>query len=204
MPKRNPESYEARRQQIIDGALRVFSTKGFLAATNKDVAEAAGINSPALIYHYFDSKEDLLRAVVEIHAAPMKLLTQTDSLMAMPPAQVLTLFGRAFLDMMEDPKMTACMRVLIGEAMRSPEFAEILGNAGVLRIRRLLADYIQHQMDEGVLRAMDPLVAAHCFMGPFQTYAMMRIILRLPGSPPIDPESLVAAQVDIFLRALQV
>nr|MCR5661372.1 TetR family transcriptional regulator [bacterium] len=46
------EHAEARREQIIQAALKVFSEKGFLAATNKDIAAAAGI-APGLIYHYF-------------------------------------------------------------------------------------------------------------------------------------------------------
>lgn len=43
------EEYERRRQQIIDGALVVFSQKGFDKATNQEIAEAAGIASPGLI-----------------------------------------------------------------------------------------------------------------------------------------------------------
>jgi AcrR family transcriptional regulator len=58
MRRRKQELYAERREQIINGALQVFSTKGFLAATNKAIAEAAEINSPGLIYHYFASKED--------------------------------------------------------------------------------------------------------------------------------------------------
>ena len=51
MPSRDEQDFEERRQQIIDGALEVFSEKGFEKATNKDIAEAAGIGSPGLIYH---------------------------------------------------------------------------------------------------------------------------------------------------------
>ena len=36
-----------RRQQIIEAALKVFSTKGYHKATNKDIAQAAGGISPA-------------------------------------------------------------------------------------------------------------------------------------------------------------
>src|SRR5690348_12855530 len=39
-----------RRRQIIDGALQVFSSRGFAQATNKEIAQAAGIRSPGLIY----------------------------------------------------------------------------------------------------------------------------------------------------------
>ena len=73
MAGRKQETYDERRSQIIDGALEVFSTKGFSAASNRDIARAAGINSPGLIYHYFASKEDLLMSAIERHAAPMQM-----------------------------------------------------------------------------------------------------------------------------------
>ena len=50
MPPRDEQDYEQRRQQIIDGALEAFSAKGFDGASNKDIAEAAKIGSPGLIY----------------------------------------------------------------------------------------------------------------------------------------------------------
>jgi len=65
MPRRDDQEFEDRRQQIISGALTVFSEKGFEKATNKDIAQAAGIRSPGLIYHYFKDKGDLLRQVIE-------------------------------------------------------------------------------------------------------------------------------------------
>ena len=65
MPPRDEQDYEARRQQIIDGALQVFASEGFEKATNKDIARAAHINSPGLIYHYFKDKTDLFRQVIE-------------------------------------------------------------------------------------------------------------------------------------------
>ena len=49
MPPRDEQDYEERRQQIIDGALSVFGSKGFEKATNKDIANAAKIGSPAFI-----------------------------------------------------------------------------------------------------------------------------------------------------------
>ena len=46
MPPRDDTDYESKRQQIIEGALHVFASKGFENATNKDIARAAGIGSP--------------------------------------------------------------------------------------------------------------------------------------------------------------
>ncbi len=58
---RTPKVVEDRREQIIDAAMKVFSQKGFLRATNKDIAREAGI-TPGLIYYYFENKEALLTA----------------------------------------------------------------------------------------------------------------------------------------------
>jgi AcrR family transcriptional regulator len=203
MRRRKQELYAERREQIINGALQVFSTKGFLAATNKAIAEAAEINSPGLIYHYFASKEDLLRAVIEHHAPPLQLLTQGEGLLALPPEQALTQFGMAYLRLMDDPKIGACIRVLIGEAVRSPKFAAIFREIAPMRVWKLLAAYLQHKMDEGLLHPMDPALAARCFMGTFAAFMLARSILHLPEDMNVDGALLVETSVRIFLHGLQ-
>ncbi|HEV2474550.1 MAG TPA: helix-turn-helix domain-containing protein, partial [Chthonomonadales bacterium] len=47
-----------RRQQLLEAALEVFAEQGFEAATNKAIAERAGVNQ-GLIYFYFASKADV-------------------------------------------------------------------------------------------------------------------------------------------------
>ena len=44
-------------------ALRLFAERNFLSVTIKDIADSLGLNS-GLIYYYFDSKTDLLRATI--------------------------------------------------------------------------------------------------------------------------------------------
>src|SRR5205823_13683872 len=51
---------EERREQILDVALRVFSENGFAGASIRDIAREAGITE-GLIYHYFQSKDELLQ-----------------------------------------------------------------------------------------------------------------------------------------------
>lgn len=54
----------ARKNQILDAAARVFASKGFHAATIKDIARDAGI-ADGTIYNYFDNKTMLLFAIFE-------------------------------------------------------------------------------------------------------------------------------------------
>jgi len=94
MTPRNEQDFEQRRQQIIDGAFRVFAAQGFDKATNRDIAAAAGIGSPGLIYHYFADKEDLFRQVIEQRDPLDPLVEQIAYLMELPPREALSLFGR--------------------------------------------------------------------------------------------------------------
>jgi AcrR family transcriptional regulator len=52
---------EERRAQILDAACRVFSEKGFAGASMRDIAREVGVTE-GLLYHYFDSKEQLIHA----------------------------------------------------------------------------------------------------------------------------------------------
>ncbi len=49
---------ERRQEQLLDAALRVFSRRGFDAASVSDIADEAGV-AKGSIYLYFDSKESL-------------------------------------------------------------------------------------------------------------------------------------------------
>lgn len=49
-----------RTEAILDEALKLFAERHYSNVTMRDLAAACGVN-PALIYHYFDSKEDLFR-----------------------------------------------------------------------------------------------------------------------------------------------
>jgi TetR/AcrR family transcriptional regulator, fatty acid metabolism regulator protein len=48
-----------KRRRILDAAVRVFANRGFHACRVSDVADEAGV-AYGLVYHYFDSKEEIL------------------------------------------------------------------------------------------------------------------------------------------------
>lgn len=52
-----------KTENILEGALRLFSKKGFFATTMPDIAKFLGM-SPGNIYNYFASKEELAKAVI--------------------------------------------------------------------------------------------------------------------------------------------
>src|SRR5438552_6852873 len=52
---------EERREQILDAAAKVFGEKGFAGASIRDIAREVGVTE-GLLYHYFESKEQLEQA----------------------------------------------------------------------------------------------------------------------------------------------
>src|SRR5437763_17205259 len=59
----------ARPAEIVEAAFAVFAEKGFAAARLDEIAARAGVSKGAL-YLYFETKEELFRAVVEQAIAP--------------------------------------------------------------------------------------------------------------------------------------
>ena len=66
--KRLPRA--VREQQMLDSAVRVFSRRGFHAASMDEIADDAGISKP-MVYAYLGSKEELYLACVHREGARM-------------------------------------------------------------------------------------------------------------------------------------
>lgn len=203
MPPRDEQDFEIKRQQIIEGALQVFASKGFEKATNKDIAAAAQIGSPGLIYHYFKDKGDLLRQVVEQRLPLLQLLSHSDEIMTKPPQDVLTMFGHAFLKIADNPTSLALFKLILGEAIRQPHIAEMVNKIGPSRSIDFLTRYLALQMSAGVLKPMNPGAAARCFAGSFIAYLLTREVFLQPDARNISPDTMVETAVAVFLQGMQ-
>ena len=193
-----------RRQQIIEAALKVFSTKGFHKATNKDIAQAAGGISPGLIYWYFKDKEDLFLSIIRERAAIFQLADHPERLMELPPREGLALIGRTYLSVFKVPGNVAIVRILVGEAIRFPQIAEMFYKQAARRFLELLSQYLQHQVDLGRLRPHNTIIAARSFLGMFVVNVIVREIMRDPVALATPDEQLIATVLDIFLGGLEI
>ncbi|MFB6240292.1 MAG: TetR/AcrR family transcriptional regulator, partial [Gemmatimonadota bacterium] len=80
-----PES----RERILEAALRLFGSRGFQETSVAEIARAAGV-SKGLVYHYFDTKRDVLGAVFERGSDRLErtLREAREGEAAVPPAAV--------------------------------------------------------------------------------------------------------------------
>lgn len=72
---RPADMFPVRRAEVVAVATRLFAQKGYDSTTIADICEAAGVGKGAL-YHYIDSKEDLLIAVFDAYTVPVLKLAQ--------------------------------------------------------------------------------------------------------------------------------
>ena len=203
MPARDEQDFESRRQQIIDGALEVFASKGFEKATNKDIAQASQIGSPGLIYHYFQDKSDLFQQVVQQRIPLLQLLTHSEEMMTKPPQETLTLFASTFLKIVDNPTAIALMKLMLGEATRRPLVAEMINTIGPGRGFAFLTRYLEKQMDAGVLQTMNPGAAARCFIGPLIAYVLSREVFPQPDAQDLSPQTMATTVVEVFLWGME-
>ena len=70
-PRIQAERAEETRARILEAALKEFADHGLAGARTEQIAEAAGVNK-ALLYYYFESKEKLYAAALEMAAVRVR------------------------------------------------------------------------------------------------------------------------------------
>ncbi len=189
-----------RREQILDAALRVFAKKGFAKATNKDIAREAGITT-GLIYHYFASKEGLLKAIFE-ERSPLQLIRSiSPEMLAQPTEQFLRFFAAQMLAVVEDEKTMQLVRVYLPEAIYNPQSAPF-GAAAISEGIQFLAGYLQGKMNTGELRQANAGLIASIFLGSIFDIALRRQALKDWQSLQFTRDQIAETAVSMLLQGL--
>jgi AcrR family transcriptional regulator len=104
------------RSRILDTALTLTSQLGAAGTSMRRLATACGLNV-ATIYHYFPSKADLLRALIEERRYGERLATEEPAIDGtLPPGERLAVFLRWIAERTLDEEVV--LRLLLGEALR--------------------------------------------------------------------------------------
>lgn len=193
-----PAVENPKRQQIMDGARRMFMSKGFEGASMQDVAKAAGV-SKGTLYVYFDSKEAVFEALVlkecgllqaEVRRIGSGVGPVEDELRAIALQMVATLLHGEKL---------AAIRMMIGAGEKFPELARHIYQAGPARSVSILAEYLQLRQAQGDLALSDCTEGASIFLDMVFAGLQRRALLMMP---PLGQAQLVAhvtRRVDCFL-----
>lgn len=134
-PKRTRMSPEARRDQLIELGLAMLKDRPLEQVSIDAIADAAGV-SRALLFHYFESRQDFHVAIARAQAEEMLERTEPDPGLD-DPLLMLTGSMSAFIDYVSDNReaYTAFMR---GSASADPAMREVFDHTRGVMARRVL------------------------------------------------------------------
>jgi len=157
---------EATRHEIQRQARALFTSQGYAATSTAQIVAATGMTKGAL-YHHFDDKRDLFRAVVE------ELETELANEVAQAADRCSDTWSRleaacrSYLDVCLRPDV---QRILVLDApavLGWHEWCEIDKDHGI----RMLEEYLQDAANEGTLTDQQPELVATMLLGALNVAA---------------------------------
>ena len=202
----NPALHTVRRDAFLDVAQRLVETKGYEAMSIQDVLDPLEVSKGAF-YHYFDSKQALLEAVVERFASGGMAVIAP--ILADPNLSALTKLERVFAGIAGWKAQRKELVLAIIEVWNSDSNAivrEKLRRMTVRLLIPLLSAVIKQGVDEGVISVVSPdetaTVLVSLMLG-FQEQAMNLFIARQANIIPFEVvERTVAGFNQAFERIL--
>jgi len=190
-----------RRQDILAAAMDLFAKKGFRGTTTRDLATQAEVNE-AIIFRYFNNKEELYRAILEHKAGEGRnahIQELERSAGTKDDTKFFEMVGRTFLEKHE--KDTTFYRLLLFSALEGHQLSEMF--VASMTARNPITNYIQKRIDEGVFRKVDPELAARGLFGMFASFVLWQEIFGFKKTHPHDREEVVRTFVSIFLKGIK-
>lgn len=192
---------QKNRELILEGALSAFSANGFRGATIDQIARAAGLSKPNVLY-YFPSKDEihktLLTTLLQMWLAPMARIDPKGE-----PLDEVLAYVAAKLRMSRDfPRES---RLFAYEILQgAPHLTEVLGG-GLREIVDRTAAILEVWMGEGRLRRTDPRHLIFSIWAMTQHYAdfdaQVRAVLGEGRDPIAEAQGFME---DLYRRLLGV
>ncbi|NTF32954.1 TetR/AcrR family transcriptional regulator [Rhizobium skierniewicense] len=192
----------AKREQILDGAWRVFKQKGFDAASMNDITREAAV-SKGTIYVYFENKDELFAALIDRHRAEFALSMRDILAGTEEVRDGLWQFGAAFIHKVTCTDMIPAMRSALGVIDRMPKLSQRFFVAAPNNVRVVLRDFLRHHVEQGTLVIDDVDLAARQFIElATGTFFKMRLFGELTGdTPPDDADRVLKSAIEVFMSA---
>ncbi|HEY7974100.1 MAG TPA: TetR/AcrR family transcriptional regulator, partial [Ktedonobacterales bacterium] len=191
-----------RQRQILDAAFEEFATEGFKGATIKRIARRAQLQSQALIYWYFPTKEALFQATLGKHLPILQIVLDSETLRDRPPEEVLPMIAHAYLAMADSPVAQRLLRLIVPEVIRRPESVDLLGGRAIARVLDFVKGYLARQIELGQLRPHDVRASARAFIGMLLPQLGGKLLFPTIQDDGLTDDEHVEALVGIFLRGL--
>jgi AcrR family transcriptional regulator len=186
-PIRVVKEVEVRRGELIDAAQAVFFAKGYDAATVADIIARAGVSKGGF-YHHFESKEELLDAVIERLTGT--IVANAADILDDPTLNALEKLNRFFARGFEWKVGSARQMRGLYLMLQRPENEQLyhrMVKAGVNSVGPVLARIVEQGMREELFDVPDSAIVAQIILHVADTrYAIAAEALQAVERGDID------------------
>ena len=193
----NRAGSSSTRDKILETALKLFSKKGYLGATTKDIAKGAGIAEVTLFRH-FPSKERLFEQVINTYSFLPVLRGLLPEISEMPYERALAVIARRFLDTLNSRK--DMIQIVQSEMRRYPEKIYKIYHDFLDEMIKTLGSYFYRMQKENILRKFDAESGARAFLGMFFSHFNAKELHMFKKYKDINTDKIIKEFIDIFLR----
>ena len=192
-----------RPQQIMAAAAKVFARQGLHGSSLDQVAREAGITK-GTIYLYYRSKEDLFLATLRKKSAQAfaALGTAGGAEGRGGFRERLASFVAEAYRAITSQEAFPIIQMVLAEAGRFPETAELFFREIALKNNRRLAAVLERGAAAGEFRKVDALVAARCLVGMLLVFVLSQKILGGERVLPLSDRRVVDTVTSIFLDGI--
>ncbi|MFA6240787.1 MAG: TetR/AcrR family transcriptional regulator [Candidatus Hydrogenedentales bacterium] len=177
-PEQNQQMKDARKERIFSAAVRLFAAKGLSATKIADIATASGMSS-GLLYHYFNSKEEIFTELIRTAFDKMNAACKGLASMDAPPHKKISMAIDALLKSLDESEDFARTCVLIAQATISdaiPEEAKAVIESEYRRPYQVIARIMAAGQRAGTIRKGNPKVQALVFWTSFNGLAIYKAV----------------------------
>ena len=183
---------KARREQILEVALRAFGEQGFRGASLAGIAAEAGISEPGLLHH-FASKRELLLGVLRGTETQFKAWAREQ-----------TADGRGYCELLldvarfheTDPAFIRFFTVLSAESLEPSHPAHEWFRERYDRTRALFAGWIADDQRRGLVRPeVDPMLASRMIVAALDGLELQYLLAGGGAGTISEPLELYIAQL---------
>jgi AcrR family transcriptional regulator len=162
LSRSEPPEPVGKAAQIIGAARDAFFEQGYDAVSMDEVAKRAGV-AKQTVYSYYPSKDALFLAVHESERVRFDRVLGAGPIAAPDAARArLQEAGLELLELLLSPSLRAMLRVTVMAAHRFPSLGKTVFEGVQQRVGQLV-EIFRRAMEDGVLQAEDPRVAAEQF-----------------------------------------
>ncbi len=195
---------DARPGELLDAALDLFVEKGFAATRAEEVAARAGV-SKGTLFLYFQSKEELFKAVVrENISGRFKEWNEEFEAFEGTAAEMLTYCMTVWWERVGATRASGITKLMMSEAGNFPDIAAFYQQEVIQPGQTLIRRIMQRGMDRGEFRPMNLDYAIYSVIAPMIFLILTKHSTGTCGDPalPGNAEKYLASQVETILYGL--